>query len=391
MTAFPVHELKNELTDRIIPYWSALADYENGGFTGSVTDDLVRHPESPKGCILHSRILWFFSNAYMLLGDENLLSLAEHTYRFIMEKCIDSDNGGIFWSVTAKGKPCDTTKHTYNQAFAVYALSSYSIAAKDQKALDKAVELFELIESRCRDDGGYLEAFDVQWAPASNEKLSENGVMAHRTMNTLLHIIEGYTELVRAGGGEKVKEALRRALDTVSEKVYSEEKERLEVFFDAQMNSIIDLHSYGHDIEAAWLIDRACEVLTDGVMTAKMRVITKKLEDKIIKTAFTQKGLLNECCRGEVNRLRIWWVQAEAVTGFINAWQKRNDRTDFLNAANSIWQYIKDSVIDKRPGSEWLWEIDENGERNKERALTDEWKCPYHNGRMCIEIIRRLG
>ncbi|MBP3413900.1 MAG: AGE family epimerase/isomerase [Clostridia bacterium] len=386
---FTPDSFRKELTERIIPYWNALKDEKNGGWCGYVGLDLTRDWMADKGCILHSRILWFYSNAYMLLGDKSLLENAQHAYRFVRENCIDRENGGIYWSVTYDGAPSDTTKHTYNQAFSVYALSSYYIASGDENALNEAKALFETIESRCRDDGGYLEAFDREWNTDSNEKLSENGVMATRTMNTLLHIIEAYTELLRAGCGDAEK-PLRKALDIAANKLYNPEKKRLEVFFDGDMNSIIDLHSYGHDIEAAWLIDRACEVLGDDGVSTAMRPICAALEDTIINTAFDGRCLLNECCNGEVDKWRIWWGQAEGVVGFCNAWQKRPDRTDFIEAAGVIWQYINDTIIDKRPGSEWLWEVDKDANPNEKREMSGEWKCPYHNGRMCIEIIRRL-
>lgn len=387
---FTPDSFRKELTERIIPYWNALKDEKNGGWCGYVGLDLTRDWMADKGCILHSRILWFYSNAYMLLGDKSLLENAQHAYRFVRENCIDRENGGIYWSVTYDGAPSDTTKHTYNQAFSVYALSSYYIASGDENALNEAKALFETIESCCRDDGGYLEAFDREWNTDSNEKLSENGVMATRTMNTLLHIIEAYTELLRAGCGDAEK-PLRKALDIAANKLYNPEKKRLEVFFDGDMNSIIDLHSYGHDIEAAWLIDRACEVLGDDGVSAAMRPICAALEDTIINTAFDGRCLLNECCNGEVDKWRVWWGQAEGVVGFVNAWHKRPERTDFIEAAGVIWQYINDTIIDKRPGSEWLWEVDKDANPNPVREMSGEWKCPYHNGRMCIEIIRRLG
>ena len=256
-------EVKQELTGRIIPFWEGLRDEEYGGFYGYQDFDLNVQKTYEKGCILNSRILWFFSNAYLTLKDEKLRADAEHAYRFMKQACVDREYGGVFWSVTYDGKPLDTTKHTYNQAFCIYALSSYYEASGDAEALELAKKLFTLIETTCMDEVGYLEAFTRDFKPESNEKLSENGVLADKTMNTLLHVFEAYTELYRVSGDLKVKRRLLWIMDLFAEKIYNPKLHRQEVFFDKHYNSILDLHSYGHDIETAWLIDRGCKVLDD--------------------------------------------------------------------------------------------------------------------------------
>ncbi|HPE39272.1 MAG TPA: AGE family epimerase/isomerase [Bacillota bacterium] len=390
-TELSIEAVRSELCERIIPFWSGLIDQDYGGFYGSVDNQLNIDRTAFKGCILNSRILWFFSSAYMLLGNDELLVCANHAYRFMRDFCIDREHGGVYWSVTYDGVPLDTTKHTYNQAFAIYALSAYNRASGETEALIEADRLYELIESRCRDEGGYLEAFDIDWHPASNDKLSENGIIADRTMNTLLHVIEAYTNLFDVGHEKRVAERLKSAISTVADKVYSQEKRRLEVFFDNDMNPLIDLHSYGHDIEAAWLIDRACDYLGDAVLTARMKPICESLEDNILTLAVTENGLLNECDCGVVNRWRIWWGQAEGVLGFYNAWQKRPEREDFLYASRSIWRYICEHIVDKREGGEWFWAIDEDGRTDPGRGEVEQWKCPYHNGRMCMELLTRMA
>ena len=191
-------EIQSHLTQKIIPFWSGLKDEKYGGFYGYLGYDLTLNRQAVKGCILNSRILWFFSNACLLLGDDSLLADAKHAYEFLKEHCIDPENGGVYWSLTYDGRPEDTTKHTYNQAFAIYALSSYYDASKDAQALELALSLYQIVEQKCRDAYGYMEAFDIRFAPVENDKLSENGVMAEKTMNTLLHVFEAYTELYRA-------------------------------------------------------------------------------------------------------------------------------------------------------------------------------------------------
>ena len=383
-------EITKHLTDDIIPFWKNLRDDEFGGYYGYLDYDLKLDNKAEKGCILNSRITWFFSNAYTLLKDKSLLEEADHGYEFLKEHCIDKEYGGIYWSMKYDGTPLDTTKHTYNQAFCIYALSSYYEASGKQEALELARKLYELIETRCMDDNGYLEAFTRDFKPESNEKLSENGVLAEKTMNTLLHVLEAYTELYRVSHDEKVGDRLRWIMDTFADKVYNPKLKRQEVFFDKDYNSIIDLHSYGHDIETAWLMDRSLEVLGDAAYTEKLTPITKALTENIYNVAFDGHSLSNECDKGVVDTNRVWWVQAETIVGFLNGYEKDPSKIQYKEAAEAAWQFIKEHVIDKRQGSEWYWLVRQDGSPVEGKPIVEPWKCPYHNGRMCMEVIRRL-
>ncbi len=381
-------EIERHLIYDIIPFWKKLRDDEYGGYYGYVSYDLDIDERAEKGCILNNRITWFFANAYDVTADDSVLAEARHGYEFLRDKCIDHENGGVFWSLNYDGTPADTTKHTYNQAFAIYALSSYYAAARDPEALNLAYELYDIIEGKCRDEEGYLEAFTADFRPESNEKLSENGVMAYRTMNTLLHVFEAYTELYRVGGDEKVAASLKWILDTFAERIYNPELHRQEVFFDEHYNTLIDLHSYGHDIETSWLMDRGVEVLGDPEYDRKITPITRDLCANIYKTAFDGHSLANECERGKVDSKRIWWVQAETVVGFLNGYEKDGSHTEYLTAAESVWEFIRDHVIDPRC-REWFMHVDADGNPEEGRPIVEPWKCPYHNGRMCIEVMRR--
>lgn len=383
------HEVRKELTGRIIPFWKKLRDNENGGYYGYMDFDLNVNKCYEKGCILNSRILWFFSNAYMTLKDKTLLSEADHAYRFMRDCCEDKEYGGVFWSVTYDGKPLDTTKHTYNQAFAIYALSSYYDASKDVGALDFAMDLFDRIETTCTDEYGYLESFNKQWVLEDNDKLSENGLLADKTMNTLLHVLEAYTELYRVAGNKKVKDALVKILIAFKDQVYNEKTHRLEVFFDAKMNTISDLYSYGHDIEASWLLDRACDVLKDDKITEETHAYTNALAAEVYKEALENGSMNNECFKGVVNTTKVWWVQAEAMVGFYNCYEKTGEAR-YKEITEQLWNYIKKYIIDKRPGSEWFWDLDKEGSPVSRKPIVEPWKCPYHNGRMCMEMMRRL-
>lgn len=382
-------DVKEHLTGTLIPFWMSLRDEENGGYCGWLGYDLKKDAKAVKGCILNSRILWFFSNAYLLLKEETLLKEAEHAWEFLKDHCVDRENGGVYWSLAYDGTPEDTTKHTYNQAFAVYALSSYYDASGDEEALCLARKLYALIETKCRDEYGYLEAFNIRFEPEDNDKLSENGVMAEKTMNTLLHVFEAYTELYRVTKDQEVGDRLRFMLDLIVDKVYNQELGRQEVFFDRTWNSLIDLYSYGHDIETAWLVDRGLDVLDDASYKKKLRPVTREVTANIYERAYTDHSLVNEAENGVVDTTRVWWVQAEAVVGFLNGWQRLPEQTKYLDAAEDIWEYIKEKIVDHREGSEWFWAVDQDG-NPLEKPIVEPWKCPYHNGRMCIEVIRRI-
>lgn len=384
-----VGEVREHLLKDIIPFWQKLRDDEHGGYYGYMDYDLQVDRQAVKGCTLNSRITWFFANAYLTLRDESLLDEARHGYEFMQKYCVDHEKGGVYWSVACDGAPEDTTKYTYNQAFSIYALSSYYDASKDEGALSTAMELFRIIEERCTDEIGYRDSFDREFREIENDKLSENGVIAQKTMNTLLHVFEAYTELYRVSGDADVKKRLMWILDTVADKVYNPVLHRQEVFFDREMNSILDLHSYGHDIEAAWLIRRGTDILGEKTYEEKMLPIILDLTGQIYKAAFDGHSLANECEKGMVNQDRIWWVQAETVVGFLNGYQLVPERREYLDAARSEWEFIKKYVIDKREGSEWYRTVTKSGEPAAGEPIVESWKCPYHNGRMCFEVIRR--
>jgi len=384
-----IQEVKDNLFHNIIPFWKNLKDEEYGGFYGYLDYDLKLHKKATKGVILNSRILWFFANAHTTVDDKECIEYAKHAYDFLKDYCLDREYGGVYWSLQYDGSTEDTTKHTYNQAFAIYALSSYYGATGDKEALQLAYDLFELIENRCKDSIGYLEAFNRTFEPVDNDKLSENGLMASKTMNTLLHVFEAYTELYRVDKQEKVGVQLRWIMDQFAEVLYNPKRRMLEVFFDENMKTLSDLNSYGHDIEASWLIDRGCEVLGDKVYTEKMFQVTEALRGHILEEGFDGNSLNNECFHGEVDTTKIWWVQAEAVLGFINGYQLNTERKEYKEAAEKIWDFTKNYIIDKRPGSEWFYDLNKEGEPVSQKEIAGPWKCPYHNGRMCFEVIKR--
>ena len=390
-----VNEMKQHLTQKILPFWEKLTDWDRGGWYGYVDKDLNVHVDAHKGCILNSRVLWTFATAARVLGEEKYLEYARHALRF-MERFEDHDRGGVYWSVNASGFPLDKTKHTYCQAFAIYGLAAYMRAVgKDDPlyytARERAFRLFRVIEKNCSDEGGYGEAFEPDFSPAGNEKLSDNpklmerGEVAQRTMNTLLHVLEAYAEFYRAIPDEEVRLAGVKCLERFLKVMYNEPARRLEVFYAKDYRSLLDMQSYGHDIEASWLMWDAVETLIPEGERAPYRDMCLTLAEATCERAFTDHGMENEIVEGEVEHTRVWWVQAETILGFNEAHKLTGDPA-WMERLAQQWEYVKNVIVDPREGSEWYWSTDENGVPTA-KPIVEEWKCPYHNGRMCLRMI----
>ena len=378
-------EIRIQLEQKILPFWMNLKDDEFGGFYGGMDNNLIVNRMADKGCILNSRILWTFSTAARQLGKAEYREYADHAMAFF-RKFEDPVNGGVYWSVTYDGRPADTTKHTYCQAFAVYGLAAYYRLTGSREALDKAMNLFRIMESRCKDETGYLEALKADFSPESNEKLSENGVMASRTMNTLMHVVEAYTELHRACPDGQLMVASVEGLNQYIDRIYNPQKRRMEVFFDEDFRPLLDMQSFGHDIEGSWLIWDSAELFLSPDGREAWRNMCLDLLESATERAFTDHGLHYEIVDGVVNTTRAWWPQAETMLGFEFGWRLTQDPV-WLERLKTQWNYISRVTVDPREGSEWFNELREDGTLIEEKPMVEEWKCPYHNGRMCLRLL----
>ena len=388
-------ELRNEvfvnLTENILPYWMEKMVDPRGGFYGRRDGNDRLDPDAPKGAILNARILWTFAAAYRILGKPEYLDMATRAKREIIDRFYDPDFGGIYWSITADGKPLDTKKQFYAIGFAIYGLSEYARATGDTEALDYAVRLFHDIERHSRDRrrGGYIEALSREWQPLGDMRLSEKDANVAKTMNTHLHIIEPYTNLLRVWPNEELREAtvalLRLFIDRF---VASGQRGHLGLFFDEDWTRTDGIISYGHDIEASWLMLETAQVLGDQQLLAETLGVTYRI---------AQAALEGRCCDGSMvyerhaggsyDNDKHWWVQAENVVGEIYLYLFHN-RRDMLQKAVQSWLYIRDNIVD-REGGEWYWSR-KGREVNRQEDKAGFWKCPYHNSRMCLELIGKL-
>ena len=381
-------EVEEELVEHILPFWINLQDKQNGGFFGEVDYDLNINKEGDKGVVAATRFLWAFSAAYRVIKKKEYLEVASHMYDFLINRAIDKEYKGLYWLLDFRGAPVDTRKHIYTQSFGIYAFSEYYRVTKKAEALTLAKELYELIETKGFDEdiNGYKEEFDRYWTEAPNEMLSENGVIADVTMNTHLHILEAYTNLYNVWPAEELKGRIENLIYIFYEKIFDHKTKFLKVFFDKKWGDIIELKSFGHDIEGSWLIDEALKVI--GLEDDRVITMIKDIAYNIADYAIQEDGsLINEEEKNTMDYTRVWWVQAEAMVGFLNAYQRTGDHR-FKDIVKGLWKYTKQNIIDKRVNGEWYWSIEADGMPTK-RNVVEPWKASYHNARFCLEVIER--
>lgn len=388
MTIVP--QIRDYLTTATIPFWDRLRDAEYGGFYGRVTYDLSVIKDAPKGGIATARMLWFYSAVYRILGLASVKANAEHLYRFLRDCLIDGEYGGIYWMADHRGAPLDTRKHVYAQAFAIYGLSEYFRATGDREALALAQEIFFLVESSGYDRAhtAYGEEYTRDWTPKDNIELSENGIIAPITMNTYLHLVEAYTNLYRAWPDTRVKERLTSLIADFQHRIYNPRERRFDVYFDTEWRPVLDMRSFGHDIEATWLIHDAVTAVryNDSAILAAIRDVGEAVAD----TGLDETGYLwNEWVAGDLDRTMVWWPQAEAMVGFLNLYRLTSD-TRYQDIVEKLWGCITGTLIDPRPGGEWYWSISPDGVPSREDIVTP-WKTAYHNGRFYLVFIERMG
>lgn len=379
-------KLLDQLQNKIIPFWLKLKDEEFGGFFGFVSNDLVLEKEANKALINHTRNLYSFSLWYEYFKDEELKLAAKHAYNFLMEAFYDHQYGGFYWLVEHNKKPLKTLKNVYGQAFAIYGLSEYGRVFNDKEAVKRAYELFLLIEKYSfSGDCCYKEQFTRGWNLENNTLVAPENSKLVYTTNTLLHLLEAYTNLYLVYPDEKVKVSITKILNIFKKKLFKSEKGTFYLYIDQSKNIIKKSQSFGHDIEACWLIDRAMEVI--NLDDQDMKEITLLVAKSAYQNGLTKRGLITENNGGNIYE-RIWWVQAEAMVGFYNHYQKTNDES-YLKAVSDILDYTLNNIVDKRKAGEWFWGVDQDEVPLKKYGMVEDWKAPYHSGRAIIELLKR--
>jgi mannobiose 2-epimerase len=384
-------EMSNEL-ENILDYWTRrTTDNDNRGFYGRIDGENQLIAQNPKGSILNSRILWTFSAAYRLKGDPGYLETATRAKVYLLNYFWDKESGGIFWMLDYKGVPIDSKKQIYSLAFSIYALAEFYRATKDVESLDYAIKLFHLIEKYSFDSelNGYLEAFSKDWKLLEDLRLSDKDANEKKTMNTHLHVLEAYTNLYRVWPDELLHKQLKNLIEVFIDKIIDNQTYSFKLFFDEQWVSKSSKISFGHDIEGSWLLYEAADVLKDKVLLSKVEKICLLMAEKVAQNGLDEDGaLIYEAEQGKIVDFdKHWWPQAEAIVGFVNTWELTKD-DNYLEKALNAWEFTKKKIIDKVNG-EWYFRVNRDGIPYQEEDKVGPWKCPYHNGRMCMEIIER--
>jgi len=390
---FLYQELEREMHENILPFWmKQAADSENSGYLGRITNDGIAVKDAPKGSVLNARILWTFSAAYNLTGKTEYLENAQRAYAFFTEYFIDSKYGGVFWSVTANGEVLNDRKQIYAQAFGIYAFAEYYLATGEQDAILLASDLYGFIEKHAFDTNGngYIEARSRNWDPLDDLRLSEKDANEPKSMNTHLHVLEAYTKLFQIWKDDDLGNKLQNLVTIHTDKILSAENGHFNLFFDMDWNPKSEHYSFGHDIEGAWLITEAARALGLRSIIEKVEHLAVKMATTTLREGIADDGsLYNEGLKGKViDTDRHWWPQAEAIIGFINAWEISGD-PEFLSAAGKVWGFVSKHM--RHQSGEWWWLVNDDYQPDESQDLAGEWKCPYHNTRCCIEVMKRLN
>jgi mannobiose 2-epimerase len=386
-------ELKSEMVKSILPFWMHRAtDRLNGGFYGQILSDETVVQNAPKGAVLNARILWTFSAAYNITGSAVYLEHARIAFNYFSEYFIDKQFGGVYWSVNSDGSMLNGRKQIYAQAFGIYALAEYYLATGEQDSILLASDLFGFIEKYAFDtkSNGYIEARSREGEPLDDLRLSEKDANEPKSMNTHLHILEAYTKLFEIWKDDELGNKLQNLITLHTDKILSAENGHFNLFFDMDWNPKSEHYSFGHDIEGAWLITEAAKTLGLKVVTEKVRQLAVMMAETTLQEGISgdDGSLYNEGESGIITDTdRHWWTQAEAIIGFINAWELSKN-AKYLVAAGRVWDFIKAHM--RHPSGEWWWLINNTYEPDETQDLVGEWKCPYHNTRCCIEIMKRV-
>jgi mannobiose 2-epimerase len=386
--------MQRDLRENLLPFWLEQVLDERSGFRGYLADDGRPDPTAPLGGVLCARLLWTFSAAYRRTGDPAHRRAADHFRAWLTGPFRDAVHGGIYWMLDRDGRPIADRKQTYALAFALYGLAEHHAATGRPESLEQALELFRLVEEHAADPayGGYFEARARDWSALEDVRLSEKDLNAPKSMNTHLHVMEAYAALVRAGGGAAVRGRLGAIVRLHLDRIVDPASRHLLLFFDERFTPISRAVSYGHDIEASWLLVEAAEAAGDAVLVDRARAEAVAMARVALAEGTDREhgGLFAERAEdGHLDDEKHWWMQAEAVVGFLNAFEISRDEA-FLDAAERTWTFVERFVVDREHG-EWRWRVRRDGAPIAGLPKVEPWKCPYHNSRAALEIDARAG
>jgi len=385
-------QLKTELYENILPFWSNhTIDEEKGGFYGRITNDLNIDKKASKGLILNTRILWTFSRVYNFSQKRQYLNIAERGFDYLMKNFNDRKYNGFFWRLDFQGNTKNDLKKSYGQAFSIYSLAEFYKASKNVEAKKEAIRIFTLLEKHAHDDakGGYFEVCNRDWTIADDQSLSPKDMNVDKSMNTHLHILEAYTNLYKIWPDRRVKKKLIELVNIFMDHIIDHNSYHLRLFFDENWENKSKEISFGHDIECSWLLLETVQLLDNQKLQEKVNKISLKMVQATL-AGFNKKGGLYSGLNQdkELKKDFIWWIQAEALVGLLNAYQLSHEKS-LLEKIDRSWQFIKNNIVDNTYG-EWFYKVSHNFQPYKTVHKVSNWKGPYHNSRACLQLINRI-
>ncbi len=390
----------------ILEYWTKYGVEKNGnGFYGAV--DLSNEPvlSANKSCVLNARILWTFAAAAKMYPGRGYEEVAHKAYRVITRDFADEAHGGFFMELSSDNKVVNDIKHTYAQGFVIYSLCKYYEFHPTEEVMKVIQDFFFLLDEKTKDpdNPGYLEAFTRDWRLYEENRMADNN--EPKSMNTHLHLLEAFATVYKVWKGDLIKQRLTELLEIFIRYIIRDDG-HLGVFFTAEFEETNDskgICSFGHDIEASWLLWEAAEILGDKSIEERMKPLIKKMADAVLRVGVDKDGgLFLESTRfgSHLRTNKHWWLQAENLVGFMNMYQLTGD-IRYWDIVKLTWDFIDRYVIDHK-GGEWFTKVNRLGKpyltepaddpspfyRNDWKI--DPWKCPYHNGRAMMEMVQRL-
>ncbi len=386
--------MERDLRENLLPFWLGRVLDPARGFHGSLDERARPDPLAPMGSVLCTRLLWTFSAALRRTGDPAHRRAADHFFAWLVGPFWDRVHGGVFWMLDHRGQPLDERKQTYALAFALYALAEYRLATGSPEALSRAIALFDDLEAHASagDGCGYAEARARDWTPLADVRLSEKDPNAPRSMNTHLHLMEAFANLLRAWPDPRPRQRLRALVALHLDRILDPATAHLVLVFDESFRPLSRAVSFGHDVEASWLLPEAAEVAAEAPLLRRSREAALRLAHATLAEGFDREhgGIFAERSDdGALDEDKHWWMQAEAIVGFLNAYQLSGEE-EFLAAAESSWRFVERFVVDREHG-EWRWRVRRDGGRISGLPKVEPWKCPYHNSRAAFEAAARIS
>jgi mannobiose 2-epimerase len=386
-------EIQNEL-EQILNWWLKYSiDQENGGFHGEISNENLPSANAPKGLVLNARILYTFSSAFLITQEKSYLEAAHRAFDYLVTYFLDQKHGGFYWSLSFDGQKLDGKKQVYGQAFVIYALAEYYKATSNEKAITLAKNTFSLLEKHSFDsiNLGYIEALTENWKLLTDLRLSDKDQNEKKSMNTHLHVIEAYANLYLVWTDNSLKIAIKNLLQNFEDYIINPKTHHLNLFFTEEWEVKSSIVSFGHDIEAAWLLQEAAEIINDEEKVVRFKDLALQLTIATEQCLATNGGLYYEYKPVTKHWIKEfhWWPQAEAMVGFFNTYQNTKAQKHLDNALKS-WSFIKTHLKDQQNG-EWFWGVNHDYSVMQNYNKAGFWKCPYHNGRACMELLKRTS